>query len=36
VATLLAFGWIERTEVEVSGVQLAEAERARQRLLNSA
>jgi cytochrome o ubiquinol oxidase subunit 1 len=36
VATLLAFGWIERTEVEVSGEQLAEAERARQRLLNSA
>jgi cytochrome o ubiquinol oxidase subunit 1 len=36
VATLLAFGWMERTEVEVSGEQLAEAERARQRLLNSA
>jgi cytochrome o ubiquinol oxidase subunit I len=36
VATLLAFGWIERTEVEVSGVQLAEAERARQRLVESA
>jgi len=36
VATLLAFGWTERTEVEVSGEQLAEAERARQRLLNSA
>jgi cytochrome o ubiquinol oxidase subunit 1 len=36
LATLLVFGWTERTEVEVSGVQLAEAERARQHLTSSA
>jgi cytochrome o ubiquinol oxidase subunit 1 len=36
VSTLLTFGWSERTEVEVSGVQLAEAERARLRLMDSA
>jgi cytochrome o ubiquinol oxidase subunit 1 len=35
VATLLVFGWNERTEVEVSGAQLAEAERARRRLASS-
>jgi cytochrome o ubiquinol oxidase subunit 1 len=29
--TLLAFGWIERVEVEISGEQLADAERARLR-----
>jgi cytochrome o ubiquinol oxidase subunit 1 len=34
--TLLAFGWSERCEVEVSGLQLAEAERARVRLMDSA
>jgi cytochrome o ubiquinol oxidase subunit 1 len=27
--TLLSFGWVERREVEISGTQLAEAERAR-------
>jgi cytochrome o ubiquinol oxidase subunit I len=36
VLTLLTFGWSERTEVEVSDVQLAEAERARLRLMDSA
>jgi hypothetical protein len=30
--TLLAFGWIERVEHEISGEQLAKAERARQAL----
>jgi cytochrome o ubiquinol oxidase subunit 1 len=34
--TLLIFGWHERSEVEVSAVQLAEAERARVRLMDSA
>ena len=29
--TLLTFGWMERGEVEISGAQLAEAERARSR-----
>jgi cytochrome o ubiquinol oxidase subunit 1 len=29
--TLVAFGWMERTEKEVSGEQLAAAERARRR-----
>jgi cytochrome o ubiquinol oxidase subunit 1 len=33
--TLLAFGWSERSEVEVSGLQLAEAERVRVRLMDS-
>src|ERR1700729_1158971 len=36
VLTLLSFGWSERTEVEVSGLQLADAERARLRLMDSA
>jgi cytochrome o ubiquinol oxidase subunit 1 len=36
ILTLLAFGWNERSEVEVSGVQLAQAERARVRLMDSA
>ena len=36
VSTLLTFGWSERTEVEVSGRQLADAERARLRLMDSA
>jgi cytochrome o ubiquinol oxidase subunit I len=36
VLTLLAFGWTERAEVEVSGVQLAEVERARVRLMDRA
>jgi cytochrome o ubiquinol oxidase subunit 1 len=31
VVTLLTFGWIQRTEIEVSGEQLATAERARLR-----
>src|ERR1700738_2495933 len=31
VVTLLAFGWVQRAEMEVSGEQLATAERARQR-----
>jgi cytochrome o ubiquinol oxidase subunit 1 len=34
--TLLAFGWIERGEDEVSGAQLAEAERARLREVSPA
>jgi cytochrome o ubiquinol oxidase subunit 1 len=34
--TLLAFGWIERVEHEVSGEQLANAERARLRPMESA
>jgi cytochrome o ubiquinol oxidase subunit 1 len=36
LVTLVAFGWSERSEVEVSGAQLAEAERARVRLMDSA
>jgi cytochrome o ubiquinol oxidase subunit 1 len=36
VLTLLAFGWMERTAGEVSGEQLAEAERARLRPMESA
>jgi cytochrome o ubiquinol oxidase subunit I len=36
VLTLLSFGWSERTEVEVSGLQLADAERAQLRLMDSA
>jgi cytochrome o ubiquinol oxidase subunit 1 len=31
VVTLLAFGWIQRADIEVSGEQLATAERARLR-----
>jgi cytochrome o ubiquinol oxidase subunit 1 len=31
VVTLLAFGWIQRADMEVSGEQLATAERARLR-----
>jgi cytochrome o ubiquinol oxidase subunit I len=36
VLTLLAFGWMERVEVEVSGEQLAEAERVRLRPMDPA
>jgi cytochrome o ubiquinol oxidase subunit I len=36
VLTLLSFGWSERTEVEVSGLQLADTERAQLRLMDSA
>jgi cytochrome o ubiquinol oxidase subunit 1 len=36
VLTLLAFGWMERVEHEVSGEQLAEAERVRQRPMDPA
>jgi len=36
VLTLLAFGWMERPSGEVSGEQLAEAERARQRTMEPA
>jgi cytochrome o ubiquinol oxidase subunit 1 len=34
--TLLAFGWIERGEVEISGEQLADDERARLRTASPA
>jgi uncharacterized protein YsxB (DUF464 family) len=34
--TLIAFGWIERVEVEISGEQLADAERARLRAASPA
>ena len=36
LVTLLIFGWVERVEEEVSGEQLAEAERARWRGMQSA
>jgi cytochrome o ubiquinol oxidase subunit 1 len=36
IVTLLVFGWMERVEDEVSGEQLAEAERARLRPMDPA